>query len=74
MLLMKNDGHIGFIYLSQKKVLGGCCPLSLVYDASKLSTVYVVILPVLSLQQAPENSELAPSVLVLSGWNNGLTE
>ena len=37
------------------------------YDASKLSTVYVVKSPVLGLQRAPENSELAPSVLVLSG-------
>ena len=37
-----------------------------VYDVSKLSTVYVVKSPVLGLQQAPENLELAPSVLVLS--------
>ena len=34
----------------------------LVYDASKLSTVYVVKWPVLGLQRAPENSEFAPSV------------
>ena len=29
--------------------------------------MYVVKSPVLGLQRAPENSELAPSVLVLSG-------
>ena len=39
----------------------------MVYDASKLSAVYVVKSPVLGLQQAPENSELAPSVLDLYG-------
>ena len=39
MLLIKNGGHIGFISL-------------LVYDASKLSTVYVVKSPVLGLQRA----------------------
>ena len=50
----------------QKKNLGGCHHSLLVYDASKLSTVYVVKSPVLGLQGAPENSELAPSVLVLS--------
>ena len=50
-----------------KKSWGGCLHLLLVYDASKLSAVYVVKSPVLGLQQAPENSELAPSVLVLSG-------
>ena len=49
-----------------KKNGGGCHHLLLVYDASKLSTVSVVKLPVLGLQRAPENSELAPSVLVLS--------
>ena len=52
MILIKNDGHIW----------GGCHHLSLVYDASKLSTVYVVKSPVLGLQRAPENSEFAPSV------------
>jgi hypothetical protein len=36
------------------------------YGAPKLCTVYVVKSKVLGLQQAPENSELAPSVLVLS--------
>ena len=50
MLLIKNDGHIGFIY--DKKSLGGCHHLLLVYDASKLSTVYVVKSPVLGLQRA----------------------
>ena len=45
-----------------KKNCGGCHYLLLVYDASKLSTVYVVKSPVLGLQWAPENSELAPSV------------
>ena len=41
---------------------GGCHHLLLVYDALKLSNVYVVKSPVLGLQQAPENSEFAPSV------------
>ena len=52
-----------------KKNWGVCHHLLLVYDASKLSTstVYVVKSPVLGLQRAPKNSELAPSVLVLSG-------
>ena len=36
------------------------------YGAPQLCNVYVVKSPVLSLQRAPENSELAPSVLVLS--------
>ena len=45
-----------------KKNWGGCHYSLLVYDASKLSTVYVVKSPVLGLQRAPENSELAPSV------------
>ena len=45
-----------------KKSWGGCLHLLLVYDASKLSTVYVIKSPVLGLQRAPENSELAPSV------------
>ena len=58
MLLIKNDGDIGF----KKKNWGGCHHLLLVYDASKLSTVYVVKWPVLGLQWAPENSEFAPSV------------
>ena len=47
------------VYIRQKR-LGGCHPLSLVYDASKLSTVHVVKSPVLGLQTAPENSEFAP--------------
>ena len=42
------------------------------YGAPKLCTVYVVKSPVLGLQRAPENSELAPSVLVLSVlWYTG---
>ena len=45
-----------------KSIWGGCHHLSLVYDASKLSTVYVVKWPVLGLQRATENSEFAPSV------------
>ena len=36
------------------------------YGVPKLCTVYVVKSPVLGLQRAPENSELTPSVLVLS--------
>ena len=40
MLLIKDDGHTGFI--QDKKSWGGCHHLLLVYDASKLSTVYVV--------------------------------
>ena len=47
--------------------MGGCHHLLLVYDPSKLRTVYVVKSPVLGLQLAPENSVLAPSVLVLYG-------
>ena len=39
MLLIKNDGHIGF--MRDKKCWGGCHHLLLVYDASKLSTVQV---------------------------------
>ena len=54
--LTKNDGQI------DKKIWGGCCHLLLVYDASKLSTVYVVKWPVLGLQRANENSEFTPSV------------
>ena len=46
-------------------MLGGCHHLLFVYDASKLSNVHVVKSPVLGLQWAPENSLLAPSVLVL---------
>ena len=34
------------------------------YGAPKLYTVYVVKSPILGLQRAPENSELAPSILV----------
>ena len=59
MLLIKNDGHNGFTY---DKNWGGCHHLLLVYDASKLSTVYVVKSPVLGLHQAPENSEFASYV------------
>ena len=40
MLLLKNDGHIGFI--SAKKIGVTVINLLLVYDAPKLSTVYVV--------------------------------
>ena len=40
MILIKNDGHIGFIY--DKKNWGGYHHLSLVYDVSKLRTMYVV--------------------------------
>ena len=54
------------VYIRQTKIWGSCHHLLLVYDASKLSTVYVVKWPVLGFQRAPENSELAPSVLVLS--------
>ena len=39
----------------------------LVYDASKPTTVYVVISPVLGLQLVPENLVLAPSILVFYG-------
>ena len=45
-----------------KKSWGGCLHLLLVYDASKLSTVYVVKSPVLGLQRAFENSVFPPSV------------
>ena len=63
MLLIQNDGHIGFI-IDKKSGggSGGCHHLLLVYDASKLSTVYVVKSPVLGLQRATEDSEFAPSV------------
>ena len=37
MLLIKNEGHIGFI--KDKKKWGGYHHLLLVYDASKLSTL-----------------------------------
>ena len=52
------------VYIRQKKIWGGYHHLLLVYDASKLSTVYVVKWPVQGLQRAPENSEFqfAPSV------------
>ena len=59
MLLKKNDGIYGLY--KTKKFRGGCYYLLLVYDASKLSTVYVVKSPVLGLQWAPENLEFAPS-------------
>ena len=45
-----------------KKSWGGCYHSLLVYDAAKLSTVYVVKSPVLSLQRAFENSVFPPSV------------
>ena len=45
-----------------KKSWGGCHHSLLVYDASKLSTVYVVKSPVLGLQRAFENSVFPPSV------------
>ena len=48
-------------YIRQKN-WGGCHHLLLVYDASKLSTVYIVKWPVLGLQRAPENSVFPPSV------------
>ena len=51
--------------------MGDCHHLLFIHDAPKLSTVYVVKLPVLSLQRAPENSVLAPSVLVLYGYSSG---
>ena len=60
MLLIKNDGHMGLY--KPKKSWVGCHHSLLVYDASKLSTVYVVKLPVLGLQRAPENSDFPPSV------------
>ena len=51
------------VYIRQKKIWSGCHHLLLVYDASKLSTVYLVVKsPVLGLQRAPENLEFAPSV------------
>ena len=40
MVLMKNDGHIGFI--KDKKNGMAIIILLLVYDASKISTVHVV--------------------------------
>ena len=49
------------IYIRQKN-WGGCHHLLLVYDASKLSTVYVVKAPDFSLQRAPGNSVIPPSV------------
>ena len=50
------------VYIRQKKICSGCHHSLLVYDASKLSTVYVVKWPVLGLQWAPENLEFDPSV------------
>ena len=71
---MKNDGLIGLenteclffgqqmgVYKS-KKSWSGCHHLFIVYDASKLSTVYVVKSSVLGLQRAFENSVFPPSV------------
>jgi len=51
--------------------LGGFHHLLLIYDASKISTVYLVKLPVLGLQRTLENSELAPSVLDLYDLADG---
>ena len=48
------------VYIRQKKL--GCHHLLLVYDTSKLISVYVVKSPALGLQRAPENSEFAPYV------------
>ena len=50
MLLIKNDGHLEFI--KDKKSWSGCHHILLVYDASKLTTVYLVKSPVLGLQRA----------------------
>ena len=50
------------VYIRQTKVGSGCHDLLLVYDASKLSTMYVVKWPVLGLQRAPENPVFPPSV------------
>ena len=44
------------------KSWGGCHHSLIVYDASKLSTVYVVKPPVLGLQRVFENSVFPPSV------------
>ena len=63
MVLMKNDGHIGFI--KDKKNGMAIIILLLVYDASKISTVHVVKWQVLGLQRAPENSEFPPSLRTL---------
>ena len=46
-----NDAYKGFIQVRQKK-LGWLSSLVLVYDASKISTVYVVKSSVLGLQRA----------------------
>ena len=58
MLLIKNDGHIEFI--QDKKKLGWLS--SFIISLWCLKAAYVVKSPVLGLQLAPENSELAPSV------------
>ena len=42
--------------------MDGCHNLLLVYDASKLNTVYVGKSPILALQRAFENSVFPPSV------------
>ena len=47
--------------------MGGCDDALLIYCAPKFSTVYLGT-TVLGLQQAPKNSVLAPSVLVLHGF------
>ena len=47
-----------------KIFFGDCNDTLLIYGAPKFSTVYLLKWPVLGLQQAPENSILAPSVLV----------
>ena len=50
------------VYIRPKKNWVGCLHLLLVYDASKLSTVYAVKSPVVGLQRAFENSVFPPSV------------
>jgi len=60
MLLIKNDEHIGFI--SDKNSWGGCHHFLLVYDASKLSTVYVVKSP--SEGNFPEKSRFFSEVKI----------
>ena len=46
---------------NNEKKLGGCDDALLIYGAPKSITVYVVKWAFLGLQQAPENSVLAPS-------------
>ena len=67
MVLIKIHGHIVF-EKNKKKSWDGCHHLLLVYDDSKLSTVYIVKWPVLGLQRAFENSVFPPSVLSSLLW------